>query len=199
MSPQTIFENKSALVTRCRENNFLKRSSVRKFKSKTLVFHLQIQLTINELSSAISKPHLKRKQCSSMKSENKATFWKSCCFAKTLGKRFFHFSKSTKFLIDNLSVKENHNEKQLNNHLAMSNTIFWKKKFFLRTLTSKRRFYSNELDKKAHWKISKNVKKQKPRLKTSQPLLQEIERYFLYMLIFRKFASKNWLSIFLHN
>ena len=73
-----------------------------------MVLQLRTQLTINERSSAISKPHLKRKQSSSSKSENKTTFWKSCSFAKLLGKRYFHFSKSTKFSIQVLSVTKYH-------------------------------------------------------------------------------------------
>ena len=164
-----------------------------------MVLHRRIQLTINELSSAISKPRLKRKQSSSIKSENKTTFCKRGSFAKPLRKWFFHFSKSTKFLIEILSVKKYHIEKQLKRSLTNVKYKFLKKKFFLPTLTSRRRFYSKELDEKPYKKNLKNVQKQKPRLKTSQPLLQEIEWYFLYMLFFRKAASRNWFSVFQHN
>ena len=159
-----------------------------------MVLQFRTQLTINEQSSAISKPNFKRKQSSSSKTENKTTSWKSCCFAKSLGKRYFHFSKLTKFPIEVLSVTKYHIDKQLNVHWTKSSTSF-EKKLFLPTFTPKRRFYSSELDKKSHQKISKNVRKQKPHLKTSQPLLQEIKRYFLYMLFFAISHQKNWFSI----
>ena len=126
-SPQTTLENKYALVALCREGkDFLKRSFVRKFKSKTMVLQFRTQLTRNELSSAIWKPLLKGNRSFSSRCENKTTFWKSCSFEKSLGKRFFHFFESIKINIKILSVTNYHTWKQLEIHRAMPNTIFLK-------------------------------------------------------------------------
>ena len=80
--------------------------------------------------------------------------------------------------------------KTIKRSLSNVKNNFSKKKFFLPTFTSERLFYYSEPDEKSHQTMPKNVHQQKPHLERSQPLLQEIERFFPYMLFFRKFASK---------